>query len=101
VQIDPDIAARTALLRPVVADLGDLVICHTRRMEAQGISFPMAQSTVIGALMHELARVIAAGRPALHRQHTKVVTNELGRLVAAAAVAMGPVDDEPDQRGAQ
>jgi len=97
--IDPDIAARSALLRPVVADLGEVVITHTRRMEAGRSGFPMAQSIMISALMLELARVIAAGHPRLHRAHTKVVANELARLVTTAAVEMGPIDDLPEQWG--
>lgn len=84
---------RTGMLEAVITDLAEVVAGHTLRLQAAAIEFPAAQSIVIGALMAELARVIACGRAPLHRAHTRVVTDELGRLVAAAAVAMGPLQD--------
>jgi hypothetical protein len=93
---ETDLAERTALLNAVTTDLAAVVTEHTVRMQAASIDFPKAQSIVIGALMAELARVIACGRAPLHRAHTKVVAEELGRLVAAAAVAMGPLGSGED-----
>lgn len=91
--------ARKALLEAIVGDVQQVTVRHTRQMQAAGFEFPEAQSLVIGALMQELARIIACGQPPVHRGHIRVVTEELPRLVAASAVAISATGVGYDAKG--
>lgn len=74
-----------------------VVARHSRRLGLIGVPFPAAQSLLIGALMAEMAHVIAAGPARAHRAQVKVIGEELGRLVATTRTQMNAEEGEGAQ----
>lgn len=88
--------ADAAGYRALRCTLRGAVSDHAARGAAHGVPFAVAQSAAIGALLGELAITIASGPARCHRAHAKVITEELGRLVAIAAVAQAAAFPESE-----
>ncbi len=76
-----------ALLDCVKADLRVLIGGHAARVKAEGMSFASAQSVILGALLNEMAIIIAAAPARAHREQIAVTSERLGAIVREYAVA--------------
>lgn len=78
------------VLRPVVQ-------AQARAMDAAGVPFGTANSAIIAALLNEQAAAIAANPPRIHRDLTRIIIEELPRVMAEAAVTKQRILPEPGQ----
>jgi len=67
--------------------INEAVARHFDAMVAQDRGGPFVTSVLVGALLNELCRVIAAGPAPFHRAHIDVVRERLPACVAEFAVA--------------